>query len=85
MNNVLMRKINVAATYQALVAERTVVTVTISCPPANAAVVYFKGDDGSDVPWIPGEWHSLVGVNLADIQVKGTIGDTVTLVGGNWG
>jgi len=84
MNSVFMRKIDVTATYAPLAAERTVVTVTISCPPANAAAVYFKGDDGSDVPWIAGEWHTLVGVNLADIQVKGTVGDTVTLVGGTW-
>ena len=84
MNSILMRKIDVTADYQALASGHTVVTVTISCPPGNAAVVYFKGDDGSDVPWIPGEWHTLVGVNLADIQVKGTVGDTVTLVGGTW-
>ena len=84
MNSILMRKVDVTAAYVALAAERTVVTVTISCPPANAAIVYFKGDDGSDVPWIAGEWHTLVGVNLADIQVKGTVGDTVTLVGGDW-
>ncbi|MBE3097727.1 MAG: hypothetical protein IMZ44_11460 [Planctomycetes bacterium] len=84
MNNVLMRKVDVTESYQPLAAERTVVTVTISCPPGNAAVVYFKGDDGSDVPWLPSEWHTLVGVNLADIQVKGTDGDTVTLVGGTW-
>jgi hypothetical protein len=84
MNNVLMRKITITADYQPLTAERTVVTVTISCPPGNSANVLFKGDDGSDVPWIPGEWHTLVEVNLADIQVKGTVGDTVTLVGGTW-
>jgi hypothetical protein len=84
MNNVLMRKITLTANYQPLAAVRTVVTVTISCPPANTGNVLFKGDDGSDVPWIAGEWHTLVGVNLADIQVKGTAGDTVTLVGGTW-
>ena len=84
MNNVLMRKITIPADYQPLAPERTVVTVTISCPPGNSANVLFKGDDGSDVPWLPGEWHTLVGVNLADIQVKGTVGDTVTLVGGTW-
>ena len=84
MNSILMRKVDVTADYQPLVSGQTVVTVTISCPPANADVVYFKGDDGSDVPWIAGEWHTLVDVNLADIQVKGTVGDTVTLVGGDW-
>ncbi|MCX5673937.1 MAG: hypothetical protein NTX87_02915 [Planctomycetota bacterium] len=84
MNNVLMRKVDVTESYQPLAVERTVVTVTISCPPGNGANVLFKGDDGSDVPWLPGEWHTLVGVNLADIQVKGTVGDCVTLVGGSW-
>ncbi|MFO8015096.1 MAG: hypothetical protein R6X20_17550, partial [Phycisphaerae bacterium] len=67
-----------------LAASTTVASVTISCPPANAGTVYFKGDDGSDVPWVPGEWHSLVRVNLAEIEVKGTPGDVITLVGGTW-
>jgi hypothetical protein len=84
MNNVLMRKITLTANYQPLAAARTVVTATISCPPANTGNVLFKGDDGADVPWVAGEWHTLLGVNLADIQVKGTPGDTVTLVGGTW-
>jgi len=84
MNNVLMRKVDVTADYQPLAAERTVVTVTISCPPGNSANVLFKGDDGSDVPWIPGEWHEFKNVDLRGIQVKGTVGDTVTVVGGSW-
>jgi len=84
MNNILMRQVAVGADYAPLAAERTVVTVTISCPPANTGNVLFKGDDGSDVPWLPGEWHTLVSVNLADIQIKGTVGDCVTLVGGTW-
>ena len=84
MNNVLMRKVDVTGAYEPLVAERTVVSVTVSCPPTNAQVVYFKGDDGSDVPWLPGEWHEFRHVDLAAIEVKGTPGDTVTLVGGTW-
>jgi len=81
MNGTYMRKITVAAAYAALAAGPTVVTVTISCPPGNAGVVYFLGDDGSDVPWIPGEWHVLKNVDLQQIQIKGTVGDTVTIVG----
>jgi hypothetical protein len=84
MNNILMRKVTVTAGYQPLVAERTVVSCTISCPPSNAGSVNFKGDDGSDVPWVPGEWHDFRGVNLAEIEVKGTPGDAVTVVGGTW-
>jgi len=84
MNNVIMRKVNVTATYQPLVAAPLMGTFTVSCPPANAAVVYFKGDDGSDVPWVPGEWHTFERIDLAAIRVKGNDGDTVTIVGGSW-
>ena len=84
MNNCLIRKIDVTGDYAPLAAGTTVASVTISCPPANVGTVYFKGDDGSDVPWVPGEWHDFKGVNLAEIEVKGTPGDTVTVVGGTW-
>ncbi len=83
-NNVLMRKVVVTDTYQPLVGTPTVVTATISTLPSNAGSVDFKGDDGSDVPWIPGEWHELRRVDLAEIQIKGTPGDVVTIVGGTW-
>ena len=84
MNNVLMRRIDVTGAYEPLVAQPTVVSCTISCPPTNADAVYFKGDDGSDVPWIPGEWHELHRVDLSEVEVKGTPGDVVTIVGGTW-
>ncbi len=84
MNNTIMRKIDVTGTYQPLVADSLVATVTISCPPTNAAAVQFKGDDGSDVPWLAGEWHTLHRVDLAEIQIKGTVGDVVSIVGGIW-
>jgi hypothetical protein len=84
MNNVIMRKIAVTSAYAPLVAGSLVGTFTISCPPANAGPVYFLGDDGSDVPWIKGEWHELKHVDLLAIHVKGTDGDAVTVVGGTW-
>jgi len=85
MNNVIMRIVTVTGSYQPLVAASLAAgTVTISCPPTNAAVVYFKGDDGSDVPWVAGQWHEFRGVDLKDFQIKGTPGDVVTLVGGTW-
>jgi hypothetical protein len=84
MNNVVMRKITVTANYQPLAAVKTVASVTISTPPANSGTVFFRGDDGSDVPWIGGEWHTLKSVDLADIYIKGTAGDVVTVVGGTW-
>ena len=84
MNNVFMRRIDVTEEYTPLVAERTVLTVTISAPPTNSANVFFKGDDGSDVPWLSGEWHLFSRINLAELQVKGTPGDVVTIIGGSW-
>ena len=84
MNNVFMRKIDVTGSYTPLVSEKTVVTVTISAPPTNAANVLFKADDDSDVPWVPGEWHTFKSIDLAELQVKGTPPDVITLVGGTW-
>jgi hypothetical protein len=84
MNNVIQRKLSVTAEYQPLVTVPTVASVTISCPPTNAATVLFRGDDGSDVPWVPGEWHLFKSVNLAEMFIKGIAGDVVTIVGGTW-
>ena len=85
MNNIVMRKIVVTGTYAALSNKpREVVSVEISTPPGNTGTVYFQGDDGSDVPWLQGEWHTLISVNLAEIKIKGTPGDVVTVVGGTW-
>ncbi len=47
MNNFVMRKIDVTASYQPLAANKTVVSVTISAPPTNSDNVLFKGDDGT--------------------------------------
>jgi hypothetical protein len=85
MNNIVMRKIVVTAVYQPLSAKDVeVVSVEVSTPPGNSGPVNFKGDDGADVPWIAGEFHSFQRVNLADLKVKGTPGDIVTVVGGSW-
>ena len=84
MNNTIMRTIDVTTEYQPLADSRVIGTVTVSCLPANGEVVYFRGDTGQDVPWVPGEYHELHSVNLADIQIKGTAGDVVTVVGGTW-
>ena len=80
--NYVMRKITVSASYQPLSTAKVVASVTVSCPPSNVANVFFKGDDGTDVPWVPGEWHDLLRVDLSEVQVKGTVGDVVTVVGG---
>lgn len=84
MNNVVMRKIVVTPAYQPLVAQSLIATVEISVLPSNAAPVFFRGDDGSDVPWIAGEYHTLKNIDLAELQIKGTPGDAITIIGGTW-
>jgi len=84
MNNTIMRKIVVTDSYLPLVSESLVGSVTISCLPTNAGDVFFKGDDGSDVPWKPGQWIDFRKVDLAAIEIKGTPDDVVTVIGGTW-
>jgi hypothetical protein len=84
MNNVVMRKIVVTGDYQPLASAKLVASVSISTPPSNTGTVYFTGDDGSDVPWVPGEWHEFRSIDLSAVQAKGTAGDVVTIVGGTW-
>jgi hypothetical protein len=84
MNNVIMRTLVLTGDYQPLAAQRVVGSFTISAPPSNADDAIFLGDEGANVPWVPGEWHEFNRVNLAEIKVKGTPGDIVTVVGGTW-
>jgi hypothetical protein len=84
MNSVINRKITLTGGYQPLAATRTIASVTISCPPTNSGPVYFRGDDGTDVPWLPAEWHEFKHVDLSQIRVWGNYGDLVTVVGGTW-
>jgi len=84
MNNIIMRTVPVTADYQPLSAVSLVGSVTISTPPGNTGDVVFRGDDGSDVPWIAGTWFEFFSVDLSSIFVKGTPGDVVSIVGGTW-
>ncbi len=84
MNNLIARKITVTDVFQAPASERTAATVTLSALPGNSGEVLLLGDTGDEVPLQPGEWHTLHKVNLAEIQIKGTSGDVVTLIGGTW-
>ena len=84
MNNVIMRRIGVTAEYRPLADRGMVASATLSCLPTNSGPIHFRGDDGSDVPWLPGEWHEFWNVDLNGIVVKGTPGDVVTIIGGTW-
>jgi len=84
MNNTIMLSVTVTAEWQPLSAAKLVCSCTISTPPDNTGDVTFKGDNGSETPWQAGEWHEFRQVDLSRIYVKGTAGDTVTVVGGTW-
>lgn len=84
VNNIVMRKVALTGQYQRVSPHPVTASVTISCPPTNQGDVFFKGDDGGDVPWTAGEYHRFNGVDLSSLQVKGTPGDIVTIVGGSW-
>jgi len=79
-----MRLVPVTAEYAPLSAVSLIGSVVISSPPTNVADVFFKGDDGSDVPHERGEWYEYFSVDLSKIFVKGTPGDVVKIVGGTW-
>lgn len=84
MNNVIARKIDLTAGYQSLSQVQLIATITLSSPPTNTETVYLKGDLGDDIPLVPGEWHIFHSVDLAKIEVKGTAGNVVTIIGGTW-
>lgn len=82
--NVVMRKVVLTPDFQPLSDRSEIVSVEISAHPGNASEVLFRGDRGDDVPWIPGEYHSFRSIDLSTIEVRGTAGDVVTVVGGTW-
>lgn len=84
MRNVFMKSITVTAVFQKLMDVPTVLTVTITAGPANAQPLQFRVDGGAIANWPKGVSHTLVGVDLSRIEVKGTAGDTVLIVGGTW-
>lgn len=85
MNNIVMRTITLTADWQPFTEKDCeVATVDVQASPTNAGPATFLGDTGQEVAWVPGEYHTLARINLADLRVKGTPGDTVTIIGGSW-
>ena len=82
MKNVVMLRVDLSGTYRPLSEHSLVASVDINAPPTNVGPVFFRGQDGRDVPWHPSEWHFFSRVDLSEIFVKGSPGDVVTVVGG---
>lgn len=85
MNNAILRSKSLTASYTPLVSEPLVATAVVTSPTSNAGTIYLKGDDGSDVPWQPGEWHEFHHVDLHALEAKAdNPGDVLTVNGGSW-
>lgn len=84
-NSIVIRKATVGAAFAPLVSEaHLIASVEIACLPGNAGPITFLGDDGSEVAWVPGEYHEFKSVDLSKISVKGTPGDALNIIGGTW-
>jgi hypothetical protein len=70
--------------YRPLSGKSLVMSGEICAPPFNPGPVFFRGDDGSDVPWIAGETHFVERCDVSAVFVKGQAGSILTLVGGTW-
>ena len=84
MRNVIMRKIELSEEYRPLSDRPLTMSGEINAPPFNPGPVFFRGDDGSDIPWIAGETHFFVRCDISMIYAKGAEGSIVTVVGGTW-
>ena len=81
-NNLILRTVEVTADYAPLSARPLVGTVDVSTPPTNSGPVFFKAGATEEAWFLPGEFHGFVRVPLHEVFVKGTPGDTVTIIGG---
>jgi hypothetical protein len=91
MNNTIHRVVTLGAAYAPLSVVPIRFTGTITFPPRKADgaaqsgnQAFTAGDTGQDVPWEPGEYIEVVGIELAALQAKGTAGDQLVLKGGTW-
>lgn len=84
MNNVIMRTVPVETTFKPLSPTALVGSFEICVPPGNAGPVTFRCPDGGMVEWVAGETHFFRRIDLRDIEIMGTAGDVVTVVGGTW-
>jgi hypothetical protein len=75
-------RIDLTANYTPLAPTPTSFKGTLTAPDDNAAAAYLLSSDGhTDIPIPAGKFHEYSAVDLATISVKGTPGDTLTLVG----
>ncbi len=79
-----MRSIALGAAWQRLADERAVLTATLTAAPANAQPALVRVDGGAPASWPKGVANTFVGVDLSRVEVSGTSGDSMLVVGGTW-
>ncbi len=80
----IQKTFTLTGSYVALSGQPLIVTGTLSCRTDNSGDATVQFDSEDEVLWESGEWIDLVRVDLARIQVKGTVGDVMTFKGGTW-
>lgn len=81
-NNPIIRKVNLAGLFQPLAAETTIGRFTFRVPSDASGAVALLGDDRTtEVPLARGQQFTLDGVDLAEIEAKGSLGDYLVVIG----
>lgn len=81
MRNIFMKSYSLTASYQKLATERTVLTATIIASPLNVGVMQIRVDGGTAANWPKGVSNGFAGIDISRIEVKGSAGDSVLVVG----
>lgn len=82
MRNPIIRRVAVTTEWQPLAPTHTVGSFQIRPNGASSPSLVMRGDDGvSEIPFERGTSFVLERVSLADIYVKGVVGDFIYVVG----
>lgn len=79
--NAIIKQVTLGAAYAALSSTDSYGDFQLWAPVTNGNNAFIEGDEGADVLLDPGVPVMLLGVNLAEIKVKGTSPDVVTVIG----
>lgn len=79
--NLVLRTITLTASYVPLSDAVLVADFVVTALDTNAGPCFFAGEDGSDVKVAVNNWFEFRGVDLAQLRMKGTAGDKVTIIG----
>lgn len=81
-NNPIIRKVNLTGLFQPLAAEPAIGRFTFRVPSDASGAVALLGDDRTtEVPLARGQQFTLDGVDLAEIEAKGSLGDYLVVIG----